>query len=235
MRVAVGLENNFEGRSLAWALEYPGCFAYGRDESEALLRVPQALVLHAGRIQERAQQPWLALGDFDVRLVETWTVYHVDAHYELAADGNEVNAWFRHDWKPLSMLEARRGLELLSWGRADLLELVGELTPAELERERPGERWSIAGILKHLGGAEWWYLDRLGQAGMARAALPADPFERLEVTRRRLEAALPELAGQEQVVGKEGEFWSPRKLLRRAAWHELDHIGHISRLILEGL
>ena len=28
MRFRVGLENNFEGRSLAWGLEHPGCFAY---------------------------------------------------------------------------------------------------------------------------------------------------------------------------------------------------------------
>ncbi len=28
MRILVGIENNIEERSLAWALEYPGCFAY---------------------------------------------------------------------------------------------------------------------------------------------------------------------------------------------------------------
>jgi hypothetical protein len=26
------------------------------------------------------------------------------------------------------------------------------------------------------------------------------------------------------------EFWSPRKLLRRAVWHERDHTTHIRRL-----
>ena len=25
----VGIENNNEGRSIAWALEHPGCYAYG--------------------------------------------------------------------------------------------------------------------------------------------------------------------------------------------------------------
>ena len=28
----------------------------------------------------------------------------------------------------------------------------------------------------------------------------------------------------------EGEFWSPRKLLRRAVWHERDHTVHIRKL-----
>jgi hypothetical protein len=32
------------------------------------------------------------------------------------------------------------------------------------------------------------------------------------------------------VVGLEGEFWSPRKLLRRAVWHERDHSQHIRQL-----
>ena len=31
----------------------------------------------------------------------------------------------------------------------------------------------------------------------------------------------------------DGEIWSPRKLLRRALWHELDHIGHIYKLLVK--
>jgi hypothetical protein len=42
---------------------------------------------------------------------------------------------------------------------------------------------------------------------------------------------LPGLEGLADVCGVEGEFWSPRKLLRRAAWHERDHIQHIQRLM----
>jgi len=34
-----------------------------------------------------------------------------------------------------------------------------------------------------------------------------------------------------QVVGLDGEFWSPRKLLRRTVWHERDHVDHIRKLI----
>ena len=42
---------------------------------------------------------------------------------------------------------------------------------------------------------------------------------------------LPKLTGVAQVLGSEGEFWSPRKVLRRALWHELDHLDHIKKLI----
>ena len=34
MQIRVGLENNIEGRSLAWVLDHPGCFAYGKDGPE---------------------------------------------------------------------------------------------------------------------------------------------------------------------------------------------------------
>jgi len=39
--IKVGVENNYEGRSLAWALDYPGCFDYGSNETEALIRIPK--------------------------------------------------------------------------------------------------------------------------------------------------------------------------------------------------
>ena len=38
----MGVENNIEGRSLAWALEHPGCFAYGPDGEAALEALPAA-------------------------------------------------------------------------------------------------------------------------------------------------------------------------------------------------
>jgi len=39
MLIRVGLETFGEGRSLAWGLDFPGCFANGSDEAEAILRL----------------------------------------------------------------------------------------------------------------------------------------------------------------------------------------------------
>jgi hypothetical protein len=100
-----------------------------------------------------------------------------------------------------------------------------------LDQTYPGERWSIRGILSHVGGAEWWYLQSLGLEGIPEARLPQDAFERLSLTRARTEAVLPDLAGLEKVSGREGELWSPRKVMRRAIWHELDHVEHIRKLL----
>jgi hypothetical protein len=238
----IGLENNTERRSQAWVLGHPGCFAYGANGSEALHAVPKAIWDYRQWVSEHTSNTWLAGDDTErsehskrseqseYRLEETWECYSINSDYELVQDGYEVNAWFRHDWIPVSAEDIQRGLLLLSWGRDELLKTVRNLSVETLERSYPKERWSISGILNHIGGAEWWYQDRLGLA-FPRQDLPEDPFQRLEKVRANLVDVLPGLAGSMQVIGISGEFWSPRKLLRRAVWHEYDHIAHIRKLL----
>lgn len=229
----IGLENGSEGRSLAWVLGHPGCFAYGLNSTFAMEAVPRAIQDYQRWIAGHTTESWLDEADAlaaKYQLEETWECYTIDDDYELAQDGYEVNAWFRHDWKPLSTLDIQHSQLLLEWGRAELLAVVGNLSTEILERTYPQERWSIAGILKHIGGAEWWYLDRLGLA-FPRQEVPDDPFQRLEKVRAHLVCTLPALAASPRVVGIDGEFWSSRKLLRRAVWHEYDHIAHIRKLL----
>jgi DinB superfamily len=226
----VGLENNFEGHSLAWVLGHPGCFANGADGPSALAAVPQAISDYRYWINSHTPESWLGQAGDEFQLVETWECWTIDDDFELAQEGYEVNAWFRHDWKPLSSEDILRGLLILQWGREDLLKTVSNLPSEILDRTHPNERWSISGILKHIAGGELWYLDRFGQAFPSQE-LPEQPLEQLELVRKRLIEFLPELAGSTQVVGLEGEFWSPRKLLRRAVWHEYDHIAHIRKLL----
>jgi hypothetical protein len=232
MRIKIGVENNYEGRSLAWVLDYPGCFAYGADGSEAILRVPEALLRYKEWIDSHLPDSWMKdLADFDIHLEESYEVFTINERYELVTDGYEVNAWFRHDWNPLSAEDIRRGRLILEWSRADLLDLVASLSPAQLECMFEGERWSIAGVLGHIANAEHWYLDRLDLAQGARRDLPRDVFERLHIVRQRMNAVLPELEGMQKVLGIDGEFWSPRKVIRRSTEHEIDHIDHIFKLI----
>lgn len=231
MSLLIGLENNVEGRSLAWALEYPGCFAYGNDPSSALEFVPSAFQDYRRWIAAHLQaESWLPEEPGAVQVVDTWDVYAIDEDFVVKVDGDyEVNAWFRHDWQPLGASDLQRASLLLEWSRADLLEAVSGLDLAALQASHPGERWSIAGILNHVAGAEWWYLDRLDLA-FPRHLVAEDPFERLSQVRRHLLEVLPSLQGSQTVLGEYGEFWSPRKLLRRALWHERDHTAHILKL-----
>jgi hypothetical protein len=238
MRFEIGIENNVEGRSQAWALDHLGCFAYGADGNAAFAAMRESAKEYAEWIAHHQDDGgWLGNMGEDGRdevelcLVETWDVYTIDRNFELAQEGYEVDAWFRHDWKPLTPREVERALLLLTWSREDLLSAVKGLSQEALDAKHPGERWSIAGILQHVGGAEWWYLDRLGLA-FPQEQVPNEPISRLQTVRDRLEEVLPSLVGSEKVVGVNGEFWSPRKLLRRAIWHERDHTQHILKLRL---
>ncbi|HPH95032.1 MAG TPA: DinB family protein [Anaerolineaceae bacterium] len=232
MILRIGIENNIEGRSLAWALDLPGCFSYGPDSGSAIIAMPRAAVDYQAWMEAHTPDPWLKLGDFDVRLVDTWDVYFIDDSLAVAEKGYEVNAWFRDDWIPLCEEEISRGLALLNWSRMDLLDAVKGLPQKVLEARLPGERWHISGILRHVATAENWYLDRLGLAACPHADLPQEAAARLELTREHLRRVLPTLAGRADLVrGVNGEFWSPRKLLRRAVWHERDHVAHIHKLV----
>jgi len=227
----VGIENNNEGvRSIAWALEHPGCFAYGSDEKEAIANLPTAIRAYSTRIG-RHESLWLDETNVELKVEESFTAYYINEAFECVGHSDdEVNAWFQHDWKPLTARDVEHGLELLSWTRSDLLDTITGLSDEKLDQNYPNERWSIHGILGHIGGAEWWYLNRLGLA-FPRSEVPEEPMERLEKVRNHLIRLLPMLEGSKQVVGINGEFWSPRKLLRRAVWHERDHILHIQKLL----
>lgn len=231
MQIRVGLENGIEGRSLAWALDFPGCFAYGKDATDALLNFPRAFISYKNWVDSQAANSWMAdLQDFDVHLEEVFECYNIDENYNPVANDNEINAWFRNDWKPLNVIEIERGLKLLEWSRAELLNLIAGLTPDQMDKEHAGERWPIRGITRHIANAEYWYLSRFSLAGIPRSELPENEMERLMLVRTRLNEVLESMAGDKTVVGVAGEFWSPRKLLRRSLWHELDHIQHIQKL-----
>lgn len=232
MRINIGVETYPGGRSIATVLDHPACFANGADGSEAVIRIPDALLRYKEWIDSHTPDSWMKdLGDFDIHLEESFDVYFVNESFDLAADGIEINAWYRHDWKPLTAEDIRRGSLVLEWSRADLLELVASLTPLQMAQEFEGERWSIGGVLRHVANAEHWYLDRLSKAPCPRKDLPEDPFERLDFVRKHLKQVLPSFVGLNDVKGIEGEIWSPRKVLRRSIWHEIDHIEHIFKLI----
>jgi len=230
----VGIENNNEGRSIAWALEHPGCFAYGVNADSAASNLESALSKYAGWILRHETRTWLTFSESEIEIVlnGTWDVYYINDNLDKAteADGYSVESFFPFEWKPLTSVEIKRSLDMLSWSRDDLLKSIQGLSPEKLNATYPGERWSINGILGHVSGAEWWYLDRLGLA-FPREQIPEEPLARLEKIRKHFNSTLFRLEGVKQVIGMDGEFWSPRKVLRRVLWHERDHTEHIRKLL----
>ena len=227
----VAIENNNEGyRSIAWALEHPGCYAYGEDAAKAEGNLPDAIRDYARWIGEH-ETPWLDPHDPELIVEETFNDYDITPEFDIVEKGEyAVEPFFQYEWKPIDREEVEAALKLLDWSRRDLLMVLKELTPDQWSYKGEGERWDVSGIVKHIGGAEWWYLDRLGLA-FPREEVPTEPLERLEKTRRRMVEVLPGLMDIKQVVGLEGELWSPRKVLRRTCWHERDHTQHIRKVL----
>ena len=234
MRIRIGIENNNDDRSIAWALEQPGCFAYGRDAEEARINMAQAAQDYAAWVRQHGMS-WMDAPSLEIEAEETFDAYYVSKDAALAQgkkDSYMVESFFQHDGQPLTGIEVERGLKLLAWSRQDLLDCIRGLSRAKLVQTYPGERWSISGILTHIAGAEWWYQERIGVPFPEREEdLPADPLESLELVRTHFLSLLPRLEGLHQTVDAEGELWSPRKVLRRAAWHERDHTAHIRKLL----
>jgi hypothetical protein len=228
----VGIENNNDNRTIAWALEHPGCFAYGEDADSACHNLEEAIREYDAWIHQYVDQTGLAVDDLQIDTQETFEAYFVDKNLERVqgADDYMVESFFNFDKEPLVQEEIKRALFMLDWSRLDLIKTIAPLTPDKKDEPYPNERWSINGILKHIATAEWWYLERLGKA-FPKDELEKEPLPRLVQTRQHFNQTLPELEGLKQVVGRDGETWSPRKVLRRTLWHERDHIGHIRKLI----
>ena len=232
MKYRIGIENKFEGvRSIAWAVDHPGCFAYGLNEQEAIASSINSIREYSNWI-DLHEPSWFPLVDpLEPEVVQVWTDYLIDDEFErVEEDGYFVEPFFECEWKPLAAIDIERGLKLLSWSRADLLSVLDKLTPEQWAYKKEGERWNIQGIVNHISGGEQWYLDRFGLAP-SDSDLSENPIKRLTRVRDVLNAQLPSLEGSKQVLGLDGEFWSPRKLLRRAIWHERDHTEHIRKLI----
>ena len=234
MKFRVGIENNNEGiRSIAWVLEHPGCYAYGGNEQESRENSVRAILEYAKWI-DKHEPSWILLAEsYEPYVEQIWTDYTINESFDrIEGKGYDVEPFFEHDWKPLTATDIERGLKLLEWSHADLLAVLENMMPEQWGYKKDGERWDIAGIVNHIGGAEWWYLDRLGLA-FPRAEVPKGPLERIKKVRNLMNEVLPALKDVNQVVGMDGEFWSPRKVLRRALWHERDHTEHIRKLLDE--
>ncbi len=234
MHIRIGLEKNIEGRDLAWALDYPGCFAYGADEAEALIRLPRKLLKYEVWIKDHTADPWINFKDMDMAVTDRYETFRLGEDYKPAPPGQgyEINAWFIDDWRPLSEDEIEKDLQIFQWQRDELLAGLTTLDLQILEKDFPGQRWNILGIAKHIANAELWYLSRLSLTSLKRKDLPMDHLEGLETTANLIKETFPQFAGKVEVVGIEGEFWSFRKIVRRTLWHQRDHIEHIKQLAL---
>ncbi len=234
MLIRVGIENNNDDRSIAWALEHPGLFAYGANAAEAEANMPRAVDEYAAWGREHGMH-WMDDGPAEIIVEQVFDAYRLPPDPELFPGRDKgilVESFFHADAEPLTGTDVGHAFKLLDWSRRDLLDSVKGLTDQQLNEQRPEERWSINGILLHVAHAEWWYQACISAPMPPQESdLPAEPLGCLELVRAHLSALLPTQEGVRYMIDVEGETWSPRKMLRRAAWHERDHTQHIRKLI----
>ena len=94
MQLRIGIENNNDDRTIAWALEHPGCFAYGRDSREAQANFLQAARDYAAWIG-RHETSWLEPDAMEISVEETFDAYFIDSAFELAQRGR-IHPWSNH-------------------------------------------------------------------------------------------------------------------------------------------
>jgi predicted RNase H-like HicB family nuclease/uncharacterized damage-inducible protein DinB len=209
-----------EANWIAHVPDLPGCFSTHRDREAAIGGVPQAVEGYLAWTRGHG----LVITGLSAPMIVTEVIraWNYEPDYE-------VNAFFASDRPPVASDELQEFQRLLEATRKDLLEVVQDLDVEALERQVPGERWPIAGVLRHVANSEWWYLDRMGVASLPRQ-ISEEPLERLTIVRSHILERLPALADRTGVVALSGETWSARKVLRRTVWHERDHTEHIRKI-----
>ena len=226
MLIRVGMEEDPGIRYTAWALDFPGCFAYGADQAEALLTLPRKLLEYDYWVRLHTDQPWFQLDGLDMHVEETFQVNRIN----LQGEEYEVNAFFKDDLHPLTHPEVEQALKLLAWQQEELLAGIECVSKENLNKVENGQRWSILGVVRHLAFAELWYLQNLS---LPTPEIPQD-LDSISVIRKSYDAvvgALPALIGNYSISEFSQEQWSARKLIRRICWHRRDHIDHIRQLL----
>ncbi|MEL7637972.1 MAG: hypothetical protein AAGU03_09545, partial [Anaerolineaceae bacterium] len=146
MLIRVGMEEDPGKRYTAWALDFPGCFANGNDQAEALLALPRKLLEFDYWVRLHTDQPWFHLDGLDMHIDETYKVARVN----LQGEEYEINAFFRDDLRPLTDRDVDQALQVLHWQQEELLAGLEFVNEDRLNQIEVGQRWSILGIVRHL-------------------------------------------------------------------------------------
>jgi hypothetical protein len=204
--------------------EIPGCYARATSRDEAVRLVPEAIKELNYRVKQAHKRLSQIVPPFTQMVAEEYRFHESEPGYL-------VNAFFENDKIRLTRQEITDAEILLDLNHRDLMSTVNHLPERTLSRSISGEvQGNISGILKHIGGAEWWYWDRLGLI-TSRDKFPKESIELLESIRDFSNRNLTKLVGLDVVTKKQGETWSARKLLRRMIWHIRVHTVQIQRYL----
>ena len=216
--IAIYLERG-EKRTFACAVEWPGWSRSGRDEDAAI-----AALLEAGPRYARALKGtrlgFVAPKDASgLRVVER---LKGDTTTDFGAPGGTPKS----DARPMNDADVRRARAILRacW-RAFDAAARSEKGRTLKKGPRGGGR-DLTAIVGHVVEADAGYL---GALGWPYRFEPGPPAQRCDRTREAmLEGIAASVRGEIPERGPRGGIrWKPRPIVRRSAWHWLDHAWEI--------
>ncbi len=226
MRYRLAIEDMEPNHWIAWVLDLPACYSAAPTQASAVAHAPERILAYYAWVSQHDSSLPVLTEPVQVEIVETFHSFASSQDPEWL-----VNAFFEEDRRSLHYWDVALALRLLQWTRADLLQVIQPATREQLDEPITGEvRGSIAGILRHVAGAENWYLSQLGFE-LDRAQLPNDPLEMLAAVRANTQTQLPGFIGNARIAEDHDELWSARKVIRRTLWHERDHTQQIAHLL----
>ncbi len=214
MAVSVILERGSK-RVFASALDWPGWSRSGKDEATAL----DTLAAYADRYRPVARRAGARFpapaGARDFAVVER---LQGSATTDFGAPG----AIAAVEWDAPTPAQARRLADLLEAAWA-ALDAVAAAAPAELRKGPRGGGRDRDAIVEHVLDAEIAYARKVG----LRLPGPAVADRRAVAGFRRAVAAGVRDPASIPPPGPRAKPWPVRYLVRRAAWHVLDHAWEI--------
>lgn len=205
-RLTAALEHGSK-RTFACALEWPGWCRVARGDDEAL----RMLVDYAPRYARVAARAGLKLGA--VGLGDVDVVAHVEG--TMTTDFGAPDVPLPSDTEPVGAAEAKRLASLLvaAWQE---LDAVAARSPASLRKGPRGGGRDRDAMVSHVVEAERSYARKLDVRMGAQEWRDGGVAE----LRRRIVEAVSRPSDGRPVVEK---GWPVRYMVRRMAWHVLDH------------
>ena len=207
-------------RAFVAALDWPGWCRPGKGEDAAI----EAFVAAGDRYKRT-----IGTAARGLRVPRDASELHVvervpgDATTDFGAPSKEVAA----DERPLDDVELRRQEKLLQacWTAFD--EGAGAAVGVELRKGPRGGGRDLDKIVEHVREADGGYLHALG--GRRPKAEGDDPDALMAELRGAILATFRSRARGEPTerTPRSGKLWSPRFLVRRSAWHAIDHTWEI--------
>ena len=231
--IEVGYERT---RALAHLFDYPGVCGQGSDAQQALEDVPNALNRFSLWLKRHGQR--MRTGETHSGFLRrTQPVYEIG---EIMAcrvrDKRIVGPLFTPEAQPLDVANLEMGLQWFDFTQDDIMDWIDRSTQSrQLQRIKTGtSELSYQEMLVRVAQMDSWLTSRLYDDPTTAANynfLASHVRSYLNTTRSDLIGRFNALTPTElaKVWTHEGEYWSARKVLRRAIFYRLDYLEILSR------